>query len=648
MSSNPSLSVPMQLTCIRTLGELRSMINLLRDADNKLIAYDTETTATKWFLGKVFAHCFACKIGEQYYGFYIPVRHHNEDDNCFAEPEEVEDEIRPLLADPEYRKILFNKKFDINFALNHDLIIRNTDDVMLLMFLRNEEEANHKLKDLCERHFGRGSKFEADKVQEHFNRIKNKIIDGVPANYSHIPMSIMWKYGCIDACLTLALWYRFSRFIEPELSKSEDGIRQSIYTLENNFTSLVQKIERRGFPFDTSICDELRPIMVDARDRLAEHIYTLAGRSFDITNSGVADILKEMGFKPFDVSKKTGEPLWGKPELMRLDHDIGECIACFRQLEHNLATFVDGLPKWTYQGRIYCSYNQIGARTGRASASEPNLQQIPKRSAKYSRVPEYATATLKLAFGIRKGFRPTGDFSFLSMDYSQFELRILDHYAQDPAMHKALVEGRDAHTDTAARLFGISYEELERRLTAGDPDAKFMRDVAKECNFAILYGAGIKRLWLTLMEKGVKVTYEQTKQFFWRYKRIYSQVAKFVDEVQSAGRRRGWIFNYYGRHKRLPNPQYSYKLVNHLIQGLTADMIKVGVMKVNELLEEKKARTQVCLMVHDEVDSELHHAEHELIVPMKKAMLDFDWVRCPLEVEVSAGPSWGETKVLHA
>lgn len=637
----------MNVNCVKTIPELRKMIELLRDADNKLIAYDTETTAVKWFLGKVFAHCFACKIGEQYYGFYVPVRHADEDDNCMAEPEEVEDLIRPLLADPEYRKILFNKKFDINFALNHDLTIRNTDDVMLLMFLRNELEANHRLKDLCERHFGRGSKFEADRVQEHFNRIKGKMIGGVEANYSHLPLSVIWRYGCVDACLTLAMWYRFGHFLQPDLSISEDGIRESIYTLENNFTSLVQKIERRGFPFDPSICDELRPVMVEARDMLAEHIYNLAGQSFEITNGGVAEMLQKMGFKPFDVSKKTGEPLWGKPELMRLDHGIGECIACFRQLEHNLSTFVDGLPKWTYRGRIYCSYNQIGARTGRASASEPNLQQIPKRSARYTHVPEYATRALRLAFGIRKGFRPSSPYQFLSMDYSQFELRILDHYAQDPAMHQAFLEGRDVHTDTAARLFSISYEELQRRLDAGDPDAKFMRDVAKECNFAIIYGAGIKRLWLTLMEKGVKITYNDAKQFFYRYKRIYAKVAQFVDEVQRAGRRRGWIFNHYGRHKRLDNPQYAYKLVNHLIQGLTADMIKVGVMKVDALLEERKARSQVCLMVHDEADSELHNEEHELIPDMKKAMLDFDWVRCPIEVEVSIGPSWGETKVVH-
>jgi len=620
------------------------MKEVLRSADNYILGADTETTSLKWYNGAVVGHCCGVRIGSDWYGYYIPVRHARS--MCGQEPEnilfgvqEAEEELKEFYEDPKYKKIYFNVKFDVNMLRNHGIESVNNEDAMILMFLRNENERNHRLKDLSVRYIDPASKNEADEVKAYVKRYR--IFKEPGSSYGNIPVSLLGPYGAKDACLTLALWYKYSNFIEGKAdSIRADGLRRSIYTHERDYTATVANMERVGFPYDRGVGEDIAPSIQLAHDRLSEHLHELASRTFNPgSDADVRKVMKDQGFKS-TVQAKTGDS-WGRDELMETDSELGECIAAWRNLDHNLTTITEGLPKWVFDGRIYGTYNQIGARTGRASASEPNLQAVAKRMPRYTRVPAYAMQALKLAFGIRKAFKAPAGYSILCLDESQFELRLLDHYAKDPTMHQAFVEGRDVHSHVSSMLFGMEYEEFYKLYKEGDDDIGQKRDTSKHINFAVIYGAGLPRITKTMRGFGHKVTLNEVRNFYNRYMSLFPGVKRFIDTVQGTVRRRGYIFNHYGRHKRVP-AQKAYVGVNYLIQGVTADMLKDAKMRAASLLEGEK--TQLMMAVHDEIDFLLHDDEHYLIPQLKTIMEDFPWCDTPIVVDAQIGPSWGELK----
>ncbi len=622
------------------------MKETLRNA-SPTIAYDTETSGLKWYASEIVGHCLGCISSGDYRGYYIPVRHKRS--MCGIDPEnigfveEAEVELKEFLEDEAYCKILFNGKFDINQARNHGLEINNFEDAMLLMFLRNENEKNHRLKDLARKYVDPESKDEADKVATY---VKTHRIFKVPeSSYANIPIELLGPYGAKDACLTLALWNKHSKFLQSkEESARSDGIRLSIYTHERDYSRVVADMERVGFPYDVEVGEAIIPGLTLARDRLTEEICEAADRPQMNPGSDleVRTLMKEKGHVS-PRKGKTGQPCWGREELMGLNNEIGEKLACWRNLDHNLTTISEGLPKWGHNGRIYGTYNQIGARTGRASASEPNLQAIPKRLPKYTRVPDYAIEALRRAFGIRKAFKAPPGYSILSIDQSQFELRLLDHYAQDPEMHKAFIEGRDIHCYVGAMLFSMAYDEMVRGYKEGDEEAKRNRDISKEIDFAVVYGAGFKRIKTTLNGYGIPISLNEVRNFYLRYMDIFKEIRAFIDKVQNTVRRRGYLFNHYGRHKRIPSSK-AYVGVNHLIQGVTADMLKEIKIRCSKYLDTTK-RTKIMLAVHDEIDFLLHDDEHDIIPDLIEIFEDFDWCRTPIVAEVYIGPSWGELNV---
>lgn len=615
---------------------------VLRNAKGKRIGADTETSSLKWYNGGVIGHCLGC-IDEELnsYGFYIPTRHTTS--MCGIVPtnypfvKTMEMELSEFYDSEEYKKVFFNLKFDMNMLWRHDIPLKNVEDAMLLMFLRNENERNHRLKDLSRKYVDAGSKDEADKVAAY---VKQHRIFKLPnTSYANIPIDILGPYGAKDAVLTLMLWLKYAEFLgTKEDSIQRDGVRKSIYVHERDYAATVARMERVGFPYDLSVGEAIVPELTIARDRLLEEIHHIAHCEFNPGSSPeLAKVMKGLGHVS-SMQGKTADS-WGRPELMELQNELGECIACWRNLDHNLTTISDGLPKWVHQGRIYGTYNQIGARTGRASASEPNLQAIPKRLPRYSRVPEFATRALKLAFGIRKAFKAPPGYSVLSIDQSQFELRLLNHYAKDPTMAAAFNEGKDIHSFVGSLLFGTPYDDFARMYEDGEEDAKRNRDIAKEIDFAVVYGAYHKRIRKTLAGYGIALSLNEVRNFYLRYMDVFSKIREFIDRVQATVRRRGYLFNYYGRHKRIPAHK-AYVGVNHLIQGVTADMLKECKMKAEVRLET--CESQIMMAVHDEIDFLLHDDEHFLIPELVTIMQDFDWCSTPIVAKASIGPSWGE------
>lgn len=619
------------------------MIQTLGTADDEYIGADTETTSLKWFdNGQVVGHCLSCRKGGIYYGYYVPVRHVN-DENCF-DVDWVEETLKlAVYEDNRFNKVFWNLKFDVNFLKNHDIHVTRGEDAMILYFLANENEYNHQLKYTATKYIAPDAKGAQDVVHAYFKQ------HNCP-HYGHIPVDILGPYGSLDAVYTLVLWHReWPRRIKKEDSLIKDGTREDIYKHEIAFTHLTARIERSGAPFDQSILTILAQPVYAAIEQLEEEIWELA---LDInehikpcnlnSDDQLANLMDQLGFKPVKYSKKTGKANWGKTELLQIpNRKFGEYIACYRNLTHSRDAFLEGLPEYARDGRIYPSYNQIGTRTGRASCSNPNLQQMPVRVPKYSSVPQYCTDAIKAAFNVRTAFRAPRGFKFVKIDESQFELRLLDHFAQDPNMHNAFLEGRDIHAEVACRLWNFKYGEFLSAYKTGDKEAKQFRDAAKECNFAVVYGAGPPRLRETLTSYGYKFQLNEVKLFYYRYFEIFPRIRDFVNRVQSTIRRRGYIFNQYGRHKRVPANK-AYVGVNYLIQGITADMLKDGMIRIDNNVLTPEYKSDIILAVHDEVDFLIHEDELDIIPTLVGELQFFPWCRTPIVAEVSIGDSWGE------
>lgn len=634
-----------KLETVQTVQRLGEVIEFILESGENEFAIDTETSGLKWYNSYVCGWCLGVYRNQQYYGWYIPVRHTtggNIDDVAEAEV------LIRVLLNSDMNRILFNAKFDINMAKNHMLDIAwqedKVHDAMLLMFLRNEREKSHSMKSLGAKYIDPSVDTLDKQIKDWFN--KTKPDDG----YASCPVDLLGPYAALDGALTMALWHFGSNdIITKEESPTKDGVRWDKYLHERDFMLVVTDMERTGFPFDIDYAKSLTERVAMARDGLAEHIYALVGKEFNAdSDKEINAVLTGMGYKPTKFSWRTGEPSWDREALLALDNaELGECLAAYRNLAHSVNSFGESLYgyaedalKHIGDARICCSYNQIGARTGRASASEPNLQQIPTRLPKYKHIPDYAMHGVKEAFAIRKAFKAPPGWKVVKIDESQFELRVLDHFAQDKIMHQAFVDGKDIHTFVACMIFNRKYDDFMEALASGTGDAKFERTVAKECGFAILYGAGAPRLQSTIQSYGVKITLPDTKRFFSRYKDVFEGVDAFVRKVQETVRRRGYIFNEYGRHKRI-EANKAYTGVNHLIQGLTADMLKDAAIKCRRSLMNYSS--SLMMMVHDEGDFLVHDDELHVVIPMVKGhMEDFPWCRTPIVAEVEVGPSWGE------
>jgi DNA polymerase I-like protein with 3'-5' exonuclease and polymerase domains len=207
-------------------------------------------------------------------------------------------------------------------------------------------------------------------------------------------------------------------------------------------------------------------------------------------------------------------------------------------------------------------------------------------------------------------------------------------------MHEAFMKGYDVHSYVACILFNLEYKEFMAELETS-AIYKQNRDITKNTNFGILYGAGKKRIQNQLAGSGIHMSLSEVSNFYLRYMDTFSHVKNFVNSVQSTVRRRGYIFNHYGRHKRVPANK-AYVGVNYLIQGLTADMLKEGMMRCEQVIGYGK--TKLMLAVHDEIDFLLHDDEHKLIPILKEVMEDYPWSRTPIVADVELGPNWGEMK----
>ncbi len=417
---------------------------------------------------------------------------------------------------------------------------------------------------------------------------------------------------------------------ELKTELSEQKLEPLLYDLEQPLASVLARMEKRGLKVDA---DYLRTLSVEIKKRLLdlEHgIYEIAGENFNINSpQQLAAILFDKLGLPVFRKTKTGRSTDARVlEELADQHAIAGLLINYRQLAKLEGTYLTGLVDLVDQQeqKVYTTLNQASTATGRLSSSDPNLQNIPIR--------------LEEGRKIRRAFIPAGDGKkFLAADYSQVELRILAHLSGDPILVEAFQTGQDIHSRTAAEVNGISLAEV----------TPLMRDKAKAVNFGIIYGSSDYGL-----SQGLRISRAEAKVYIDGYFERYQGVKQYMKQITEQAREQGYVTTILNRRRYLPEINSSNHNIrsfaermalNTPIQGSAADIIKLAMLKIDQIINEGGFSAQMLLQIHDELLFEIDENELNFFAPLiKREMEEAYTLSVPLQVDLKWGSNWEELK----
>ena len=463
-------------------------------------------------------------------------------------------------------------------------------------------------------------------AQEYLNRsvtdYKEVVGSGIKAvTFDQIELEKARDYSCEDADVTLQL----SHLLFPKLE--EGGFKDLFDQVEMPLVMVLAKTEMNGVKIDLDLLQGYSKEIETQLQQKMKGIYGLAGEVFNINSS------QQLGKILFDklklpVVKKTKTGYSTDVDVLTklsLQHDLPLEILGYRNLNKLKSTYIDALPKLIHPetGRVHTSYNQTVTATGRLSSSDPNLQNIPIRTEEGNR--------------IRQAFIPEEGWSIVSADYSQIELRILAHLAQDETLIKAFQNDEDIHARTASEIFGVPIE----RVTSA------MRREAKVINFGIVYGMSAYGLSQQLGTEP-KIAQAYIDEYFKKYSGVQTYIEKSLEEA----RQKGYVITLLNRRRYLPDihsPTVAIRqaaermAINSPLQGTAADIIKVAMIHIQNRIEGLGLSTKMIMQVHDELVFEVPEEEHQNAIPMiQNEMENVMELSVPLKVSVHSGKNWAE------
>jgi DNA polymerase-1 len=521
--------------------------------------------------------------------------------------------LRALLEDPRVRKVGHNLKYDLLVLRGEGVALGGLDvDTMLASYVLDPGRRSHGL-DLL-----------ALEVLQHemttYEQLVGKGKDQLP--FDVVPGEAARDYSCEDADISL----RLAQVLVPRLGAQERLFRD----LEMPLVAVLADMEWEGIAIDRAWFRTLKERFAAERERLEAAIHQEAGETFNVnSNPQLRRILFEKLGLPVLKKTATGPSTDASvlEELAAQGHAIPTLLMEYREVAKLESTYIDALPTMVNPrtGRIHTSFNQTVAATGRLSSSDPNLQNIPVRTA--------------LGRDIRRGFVPRDGWRFLAADYSQIELRLLAHLSGDEAFVEAFRAGGDIHRQTAARIFEVPLAAVTSE----------MRARAKTINFATIYGQGAHAL-----SRQLKVDHAEAKAFIERYFERFAGVRRFLDEAVEQARERGYAETLFGRRRYIPeltDKNFNIRAFgervaqNAPIQGSAADLIKRAMLRVREALDAAGLQARLLLQVHDEL---VFEAPPEELTPLetlvRDAMEGAATLDVPLVVEVGVGANWLEAK----
>ena len=572
-------------------------------------AFDTETTSKNTMEAKLLGVSFAWQEEEAYFVTTEMMK------------SPLAKKIHVALTNPEIKKTAQNAKYDYVVLRNFGIEVQGIDfDTMIASYLINSGSRRHNLDDLVFAEFG----YEMMKYKE-LSGGKNKSI----VSLDDVDLDKFSFYACEDADFT----WRLKQLFEKELKKSKK-LAGLFYDMEMPLVLVLAQMEMNGIKVDVGILKKLSQITGEKIDNLVTKIYQEAGtEAFNINSTQqLSKILFEKLKIPSEGVKRTTTGYsTAAPELAKIKgkHQIVALIEKYRELVKLKNTYLDALPKLVNPNtdRVHTSFNQTVAATGRLSSSDPNLQNIPTRTE--------AGQQIRQAFVAEPGYR------LLSVDYSQIDLRVVAHIAQDENLIKAFQEDQDIHAATASIIFKKDIKAVE----------KSERRMAKTVNFGVLYGMGAFGL-----AQRLDISREEAKKFIDNYFTSFPALRKYVDKTIKLAREQGYVETLLGRRRYLPElqgrgPQVAAAermAINLPIQGTAADIIKIAMVKLSGLGTNfarmaQEGQAKMLLQVHDELIFEIKKDKvEEVAQEVKKIMEDAYKLDVPLKVDLASGESWGE------
>lgn len=576
-------------------------------------AVDTETTSLNYMEAELVGISFAVKANKAY---YIPLMH-----DYPGAPEQLNrdwvlSELKPLLEAQDNKKIGQHIKYDKNIFANYNVELNGVRcDTMLASYVLNSVATRHDMNSLALKYLGHKCISFEDLAGKGAKQL----------TFNQIELDIASRYAAEDADVTLRLYLALSKLINEQV-----GLAAVLSEIEVPLSSVLAQMEQTGVLIDSQMLAQQSQDLATRIVELERQVHELAGEPFNLGST------KQLQHVLFDkmalpIVKKTpkGAPSTSEEVLqeLALEYELPALIMQYRGLTKLKNTYTDKLPKMINHRthRVHTSYHQAVTATGRLSSSDPNLQNIPIRTAEGRQV--------------RQAFVPQTGFKMVAADYSQIELRIMAHLSKDPGLLKAFSEGKDIHSATAAEVFSVPLEEVTTE----------HRRSAKAINFGLIYGMSAFGL-----SKQLNISRIDAQSYMDRYFERYPGVLRYMEATRNGAKDTGYVSTVFGRRLYLPEINASNGLrrkaaeraaINAPMQGTAADIIKKAMIDVAAWIGSLDEQSDVIMImqVHDELVFEIRDDKLEAYIPkicniMEQAVsLDV-----PLTVEAGVGINWDE------
>lgn len=588
-------------------GDLPVKLLLQNLLNQTSVCFDTETTGIDALNAELAGMSFSFEKGK---GFYVPFPE-NQD-----EAQNLIEKFRPFFENENIEKIGQNMKYDLKILSNYNIQVKGKlFDTMIAHYLINPD-MRHNMDVLSETYL----KYSPKSIETLIGKKgKNQL------SMRDVPLEDIKEYATEDADITFQLAAHF----QPILEKV--GTKKLFDEIEIPLVPVLADMEKEGIRLDVEFLKSMSVDMQKEIHELEHKIYETAGEKFNLASP------KQLGDILFDKLKiggtkqkktKTGQYATGEEVLSYLanEHQIVRDILEWRQMVKLQSTYIDALPNQVDKktGRVHTDYMQTVAATGRLSSNNPNLQNIPIRTERGRQ--------------IRKAFIARDEnYTLLSADYSQIELRIIAALCGEENMIKAFQNHEDIHKSTAAKVFNVPLDEV----------TKEQRSHAKTVNFGIIYGVSAFGL-----SNQTNLSRKESAELIEAYYKTYPRLKSFIQEQVDFAREHGYVETILGRRRYLKDINSANAIVrsgaernavNAPIQGSAADIIKIAMINIHKKLTAENWKSKMLLQVHDELVFDVHNSELESIQPMIKHEMENAFkMAVPLDVEIGLGKNWLE------
>ncbi|MDN7903930.1 DNA polymerase I [Burkholderia diffusa] len=575
-----------------------------------LTAFDTETTSLDPMTARLVGLSFSIEPGK---AAYLPVAHRGPDLPEQLPIDDVLARLKPWLESADRKKVGQHLKYDAQVLANYDIALNGIEHDTLLESYVLESHRTHDMDSLALRHLG-------------VKTIKYEDVAGKGAKqigFDEVALEQAAAYAAEDADITLQLHHA----LYPQVAR-EPGLERVYREIEMPVSLVLRKMERTGVLIDDALLQAQSSEIATRLIELEAQAYELAGGEFNLGSpKQIGQIFFEKLQLPVVKKTPSGAPSTDEEVLQKLaeDYPLPKLLLEHRGLSKLKSTYTDKLPRMVNPatGRVHTNYAQAVAVTGRLASNDPNLQNIPVRTAEGRR--------------IREAFIASPGHCIVSADYSQIELRIMAHISGDASLLRAFSQGEDIHRATAAEVFGVTPLEVNSD----------QRRIAKVINFGLIYGMSAFGL-----ASNLGITRDAAKLYIDRYFARYPGVAQYMEDTRAAAKEKGYVETVFGRRLWLPEinggngprrQAAERAAINAPMQGTAADLIKLSMIAVDDWLTRDHLASRMIMQVHDELVLEVPDDELSLVrEKLPEMMCGVAKLKVPLVAEVGAGANWEE------